>query len=135
LWRISEMMATRGVDGAGVSGGVLQVYDPALCCSTGVCGPEVDGALVRFAADLEWVKKKGVAVERYNAAHDAGAFVGNPVVRRALQERGSAGLPLVLWAGEAVVSGAYPDRAELARIVGLSRGLDGATEPDPGGAG
>jgi hypothetical protein len=118
-----------------MNGRVLQVYDPALCCSTGVCGPEVDGDLVRFAADLDWLKKQGVAVERYNAAHDAGAFVGNPVVRRALQERGGGCLPLVLWAGEAVASGAYPDRAVLARVVGLApTGPVGARESDPGGA-
>ncbi len=30
----------------------IQVYDPAMCCSTGVCGPEVDPVLVRFATDL-----------------------------------------------------------------------------------
>jgi hypothetical protein len=102
-----------------MNGGVLQVYDPALCCSTGVCGPEVDGDLVRFAADLDWLKKRGVAVERYNVAQEPGAFMANPVVRRALQEGGSGSLPLVLWAGEAVGSGAYPDRAALARAAGL----------------
>jgi hypothetical protein len=116
-----------------MDGGVLQVYDPALCCSTGVCGPEVDGELVRFAADLDWLKKQGVAVERYNAAHDAGAFVSNPAVRRALQERGSGCLPLVLWAGEAVASGAYPDRAGLARVVGLAGSV--ATSGGGGGEG
>jgi hypothetical protein len=31
----------------------FQVFDPAMCCSTGVCGPEVDPALVRFAVDVE----------------------------------------------------------------------------------
>jgi hypothetical protein len=128
-------MMTRRDEGAQVSGAVLQVYDPALCCSTGVCGPEVDGALVRFAADLDWLKKQGVAVERYNAAHDAGAFVANPVIRRALQERGSGSLPLVLWAGEPVASGSYPDRADLARVAGLApAGPVGATEAEPGGA-
>jgi hypothetical protein len=103
-----------------MNGSVLQVYDPAMCCSTGVCGPAVDGELVRFAADLDWLKKQGVAVERYNAAHDAGAFVASAAVRRAVQEHGSRCLPLVLWAGEAVASGAYPDRAVLARVVGLN---------------
>lgn len=122
-------------DGGEKMNGVLQVYDPALCCSTGVCGPEVDSDLVRFAADVDWLKRQGVAVERYNAAHDASAFVANPAVRRALQEGGSGSLPLVLWAGEAVASGAYPDRAALARLAGLaSPGPVEATEPDPGGA-
>ena len=44
----------------------VQVFDPAMCCSTGVCGPSVDPVLPRFAADLEWLKSKGVQVERYN---------------------------------------------------------------------
>jgi hypothetical protein len=129
-------MTNRDGRGAKVNGSVLEVYDPALCCSTGVCGPEVDGALVRFAADLDWLARQGVAVERYNAAHDAGAFVGNPAVRRALQERGSECLPLVLWAGEAVVSGAYPDRASLAQAVGLAPPAPaGGTDSGPDGAG
>lgn len=44
----------------------LEVYDPAMCCSTGVCGPDVDPALVAFAADLKWVAEQGVEVQRYN---------------------------------------------------------------------
>jgi len=31
----------------------IQVLDPPRCCSTGVCGPNVDPELVRFAADLD----------------------------------------------------------------------------------
>ncbi|MEI6758670.1 MAG: arsenic metallochaperone ArsD family protein, partial [Chlorobium sp.] len=27
----------------------IQVFDPALCCTTGVCGVDVDQALVTFA--------------------------------------------------------------------------------------
>ena len=98
----------------------LRVYDQPMCCSTGVCGPEVDPTLARFAADLEWLKRQGVAVQRYNPTHEAGAFVSDPVVRRALQERGSKCLPLVLWGGETVASGAYPDRATLERVVSAS---------------
>jgi hypothetical protein len=59
----------------------IQVFDPAMCCSTGVCGPSVDPALPKFAADLEWLKSKGVQVERYNLAQDVGAFTGNLVVK------------------------------------------------------
>jgi hypothetical protein len=44
----------------------LTVYDPPMCCSTGVCGPSVDEAIARFAADLDWIKQRGVAVERHN---------------------------------------------------------------------
>ena len=44
----------------------LSVYDPALCCSSGVCGTEVDQTLVSFSADVTWLKQQGVSVERFN---------------------------------------------------------------------
>ena len=53
----------------------LQVFDPAMCCSTGVCGPSVDPVLPRFSADLEWLKsREGVQVQRYNLAQEVAAL-------------------------------------------------------------
>ena len=40
----------------------IRVFDPAMCCSTGVCGPSVDPDLARFAADVDWLQKQGVTV-------------------------------------------------------------------------
>jgi hypothetical protein len=96
-----------------------------MCCSTGVCGPEVDPALVRFAADLDWLKQQGVAVERFNPAQEPGAFVMNLEVRRALVMRGNGCLPMVLWGDDPVASGAYPDRATLERATGIAATVEG----------
>jgi hypothetical protein len=30
----------------------IRVFDPAMCCSTGVCGPSIDPELTRFAGDV-----------------------------------------------------------------------------------
>jgi len=46
----------------------IQIFDPALCCSTGVCGVEADQALISFAADVDWAKQNGAHVERFNLA-------------------------------------------------------------------
>lgn len=100
----------------------LLVFDPALCCSTGVCGPEVDDALVRFAADVEWLKGRGVDVRRYNLAQEASAFASTQVVQPALMQQGVDCLPLLVLNDEVVAQGAYPDRAELARIAALTDG-------------
>ncbi|MBT8336724.1 MAG: arsenite efflux transporter metallochaperone ArsD [Gemmatimonadetes bacterium] len=89
------------------------MYDPAMCCSTGVCGSEVDPALVRFAADLDWVEKRGVRVRRYNLAQEPGAFVREPLVRHALQEQGEDALPLIVQGGRVLSHGRYPSREEL----------------------
>jgi hypothetical protein len=98
----------------------LQIFDPPMCCSTGVCGPEVDPALARFAGDLKWLTGQGVAVERFNLARQPEAFIRNPAVYRMIDEGGLQVLPLVLAAGEIVSRGRYPDRGELARFAGLA---------------
>ena len=98
----------------------LQVYDPAMCCSTGVCGPSVDPALPKFSADLEWLKSKGLEVERYNLAQEVAAFTNNLVVKAELNSRGSKCLPLLLLEGTIVFEGAYPTREELARVTHVS---------------
>jgi arsenical resistance operon trans-acting repressor ArsD len=97
----------------------LQIFDPAMCCSTGVCGPGVDPALPRFAADLEWLKSKGVAVERYNLAQEVAAFTGNPLIKSTLNHEGTKCLPLVLADGVIVAQRAYPTREALAKFAGV----------------
>lgn len=102
----------------------LQVYDAPMCCSTGVCGPNVDPALARFAADLDWVERQGVEVRRYNPAQEPEAFMRDAAVLDALRQFGSKCLPLVLWGGETLASGGYPDRDALTRALGLSPAVD-----------
>ncbi len=111
---------------------VLQVFDPAMCCSTGVCGPSVDPTLPRFAADLEWLKSKGVQVERFNLAHDLAAFNGNAKVKQAIHSHGTKSLPIVLFNGELKSSGGYPSRSDLALFAGVDfeAGPEIRTQPD-----
>ncbi len=97
----------------------IQVFDPALCCSTGVCGPEVDPKLVQFAADLDWIKSMGVLVQRHNLAQNPAAYVQQPSVLAVLMEKGEAALPLVLINGRPAVMGRYPGRKELAEFLHL----------------
>ena len=95
----------------------FQVFDPAMCCSTGVCGPEVDPKLVQFAADLDSIKAAGVIVQRYNLSQNPGAFVKNEVVRSTLAEKGEAALPCILVNGKVAVTGRYPDGNELSSLA------------------
>ena len=96
----------------------LQVYDEPMCCSTGICGPQVDPALPKFASDLEWLKTQGVAVERFNLAQQPAAFVQSAVVRGALETEGQECLPLVLVDGKIMSRGAFPSREMLAKWLG-----------------
>lgn len=93
----------------------IAVFEPALCCSTGVCGPDVPQELVTFSADLDWLRDQGVAVSRFNLASEPGEFAGTPAVLDFLQVSGSEGLPLILVDGTIAMAGRYPSRGELAR--------------------
>ncbi|MFN2367523.1 MAG: arsenite efflux transporter metallochaperone ArsD [Desulfurivibrionaceae bacterium] len=108
----------------------ILIFDPPLCCPTGVCGPSVDPKLSRFAADLDWLKKKGVTVERFNLAQQPGAFAANTLVRAELAAKGNSCLPLILIDGVIAAAGGYPGRKELAQLAGVD--YDPATDADPG---
>lgn len=97
----------------------IQVFEPALCCSTGVCGVEVDQTLVTFTADVNWAKQNGVSVERFNLAQQPTAFAENTIVREFLERSGQEGLPLSLVGGDIALAGLYPSRADLARWSGV----------------
>ena len=98
----------------------IHIYDPALCCSTGVCGVDVDQQLVDFSADLDWAKQKGAAIERFNLAQQPMAFAENSVVKGFLERSGAEALPLILVDGEIALAGRYPNRTEIARWAAIT---------------
>ncbi len=98
----------------------LQVFDPALCCSSGVCGVDVDPALVAFAADVDWAKQQGAQIERFNLAQQPLEFAGNAQVKIFLESSGQECLPLILLNGEVVLSGRYPKRDELCAWLAIA---------------
>ena len=97
----------------------VQVFEPPLCCNTGVCGPDVDQALVDFSADLEHLTSRGAEISRHNLANDPQAFAADETAREFLRVAGSAGLPLTTVDGVTVMTGGYPTRAQLVRFAGL----------------
>jgi len=98
----------------------VEVFDPPMCCSSGVCGPKVDKKLVAFSAALEWLRSKGVEVMRYNPTQQYEAFISNTKVTQAVNSGGTGCLPLILVDGEVVSHGGYPAKDELAALVGLA---------------
>jgi hypothetical protein len=106
----------------------IQVYDPPMCCSTGICGTGIDPDLVNFAGMLAQLKQHGIAIERYNLAQQPLAYVQNTAVKTLLQIGGEKVLPLIFWDGELKLQGRYPTRGERSEWVRA------ALEPNPDGA-
>lgn len=98
----------------------LKIYDPAMCCSTGVCGPDVDPELVQLAGFLKNLDASTVKVERYNLTQEPAAYTTGPVAE-VLKDKGTAALPLVLLDGEIICSGEYPDLAKLGNLLSATQ--------------
>ena len=101
----------------------LEVFDPAMCCSTGVCGVEVDPVLAQFSADLKWVAEQGIHVERHNLGQEPQAFAANPTVLKEI-ETGLDRLPIILLNGHVITTGVYPSRQQLAQKLDIKLTLE-----------
>lgn len=98
----------------------IDVYEPAMCCNTGVCGSDPDATLITFTADCAAITDTGISITRHNLARDPENFVANPQVRNILDTVGSDALPVVQVDGQTVLTGAYPTRTQLLRMAGIA---------------
>src|ERR1019366_1815269 len=129
-----QPVETDPLDTKGTSMIAIEVFEPGLCCATGVCGEDVDQGLVTFSADMDFVRSQGGNVRRYNLASEPLAFAENEAVKGFLQVVGAKGLPLVLVDGVTAMTGGYPDRAELAEWAGLAAPVSPGAVSSPAGA-
>lgn len=102
----------------------IQIFDPALCCSSGVCGQEVDAHLVQASADINWAMGLGARIERFNLAQQPMAFAENVTVRDLLERSGRAALPITLVDGEVVLAARYPSRQQLGQWSNVAAPAD-----------
>lgn len=98
----------------------IRIYEPALCCDTGVCGVDVDQSLVTITADIRALQEMGADITRHNLASNPTAFTDDETVRAFLNTVGSKGLPLTIVDGVTVAVGSYPTKDALVALAGLS---------------
>ena len=96
---------------------MLEIFEPSLCCNSGVCGPEPDKALIDLQNSIQLLRKVGVETKRYAINQAPLMFVQNAVVRDFIKANGPGKLPLTLLDNKIIKSGAYPTIAELKEIV------------------
>ena len=95
----------------------MQIFESAMCCSTGLCGVGVDPELLRISTVLSSLKKRGVEVERFNLSGSPQEFVDNKVVNKFIMEKGVDEFPITVLDGEIVLVGKYPTNEELAKFL------------------
>ena len=99
----------------------MSIYEPAMCCDTGVCGVNVDPELVRISTVINNLKKNGITIERYNLSSEPMAFVNNNKVKDVLDKNGIDRLPLILVDDDIVIEGRYPKNEEIMELLQISK--------------
>lgn len=95
----------------------MVIFDPAMCCSTGVCGPSVDNELLRVSTVINRLKNKGILVERHNLTNNPQAFVDNKEINNMLSKDGVDVLPVTMVDGKVVKTKAYPSDEEFCKLL------------------
>lgn len=91
----------------------IEIYDPAMCCSTGVCGPSIDPNLLRMSSVLNILKKNDVIVERYNLSQDPQPYLKNKEVNNLMTTQGVQILPITIVNSTIMKTSEYPSNEEL----------------------
>lgn len=98
----------------------MKIFEPAMCCPTGLCGVGVDPELLRISTVLDTLKKHGVIVDRFNLNSAPMEFIKDPTINAYINKKGTEGLPAVMVDGEIVITGRYPTNEEFIRLLDLS---------------
>jgi hypothetical protein len=114
----------------------MKIFEPAMCCPTGLCGVSADPELLRISTVLETLKKHGATVDRFNLNSAPAEFITDQVMNAYINEKGAEGLPAVMIDGEIVMEGRYPTNEEFTALLGLPENVLGKrNQSAPGGCG
>jgi hypothetical protein len=91
----------------------MEIFDPAMCCATGVCGPSIDPELMIIATVINSLKEKGIIIKRHGLANEPQDFITNKVISDLLQKEGVEVLPVTLVDGVVAKIKAYPTNEEI----------------------
>lgn len=99
----------------------IEIFDPAMCCSTGVCGPGVDPELLRMATMVSNLQKAGKEIKRHNLSEEPQAYIDNAAINDVILKEGADALPVTLVDGNVMKKGEYPTDDELLEWSGVSK--------------
>lgn len=98
----------------------IEIFDPAMCCPTGLCGTNINPELMRIAVVIETLKKQGIIVTRHNLRDEPQVYVSNKTINEFLHKHGADALPITLVDGEVAVSQTYPTTQQMSEWTGIN---------------
>lgn len=106
----------------------IELYEPAMCCETGICGVEVDPMLLKMNSLIKTLQANGYDVDRYNLGQTPGKFVENVLVNELMQEKGIEVFPLLIIDGIIIKQGSYPNDDEILNLFGVKINVEKSDE-------
>jgi len=102
----------------------VEIFDPPMCCPTGICGPTIDPVLLDIQEALLRIQKQfdgAASVERYLLSQQPARFMQNPQVLALLKKEGAGILPITVVEDEIVKTKSYPSFQELSQWIKTRR--------------
>lgn len=100
----------------------VELFDPPMCCPTGLCGPAFDQTLLDVNEMIMSLQCENLRVERYQMTSNPNAFLSNAEVMKLVREKEMTALPIIVVRGKVIKVGAYPTADEV------HAALNGATK-------
>jgi hypothetical protein len=97
----------------------VEIFDPAMCCSSGLCGPGIDPVLIRVNEAVLTLQKQGIEVTRFNLSQQPKEFMANRKIADLLREKGKKALPVILINGRILKSGEYPSYEGMCKALNI----------------
>jgi hypothetical protein len=91
----------------------IELFDPPMCCPTGLCGPALDQTLLDVNEMIMSLQRENLRVERYQMTSNPNAFLDNAEVMKLVREKQMEALPIIVVRGKVVKVGAYPNVGEI----------------------
>jgi len=95
----------------------IQIFEPAMCCQSGVCGPNVNPQLLRITTVVNNLKNEGIIVDRFNLSSNPQNFVNNVTIKEILQKEGVKALPITMLNDEIIKKSEYLTNEEFAKYL------------------
>jgi hypothetical protein len=98
----------------------LIIYEGAMCCSTGVCGPEPDQALIAWNETIKKLQSQyngQLNIIRASLAFNSLMFFANKEVFQLVKDNGGTILPITAINGEIVARQRYLKYDEIKKLL------------------
>lgn len=99
----------------------MTIYEPAMCCSTGLCGVGVDTELLRVSTVISTLTKNEINVDRFNLTNSPQEFIANKVVNTFIRANGLSKFPITVLDGEITITGRYPSNDEFIELLEIPK--------------